>query len=353
VINQVILFGLLITLAQFCVADSDMLTRDLTVSKHQTQPSLNSPSLSFSEEDSAEVLLERMVLASKQLNYHGTVVYSHDGIIESMQVIHKGGPGGEVERLVQLNGVPREVIRKDDVVTCYMSGRRSVLVGKRNLNSNLLATFSKKFASFSDTYRFDVGGIGRVAGKVARIINIQPKDNYRYGYKLWLNKENALLLKSELVGANGDVLEQVMFVQLDVLDSIPDFMLQPSISGESYTWHQGASKTKESAVTLDNWLFSNLPVGFKISTVSKQQMPNSKSLADHVIISDGLASISVYIESFGVQSQPFVGSSYMGAVNIYGAVVDDFQVTVVGEVPPLTVKMIAESVLSVASKAGG
>jgi len=98
---------------------------------------------------------------------------------------------------------------------------------------------------------------------------------------------------------------------------------------------------------LDNWLFSKLPAGFKITAVSKHKMPNSEMPADHVVITDGLASISVYIESFGVQSQPFVGSSRMGAVNIYGVVVNDHQVTVVGEVPELTVRLIAESVQSV------
>lgn len=321
-------------------------------SKVATDSSLTNPPVL-----SATVLLNEMVSALQELNYQGTVVYSHDGIVESMQVVHRGGAktGDEIERVVQLNGVPREVIRKNDVVTCYMSGTRSVLVGKQKFGGSLFTARSTKFANFSDTYRFSLKGVGRVAGKPTRIIDIQPMDKYRYGYKLWLSSDNALLLKSELVGTDGKVLERIMFVQMEVLDSIPDAMLKPSISGELFTWHQDKAKPNSDtvAVQLDNWLFSTLPAGFKISAVSKQQMPNSDMPADHVVITDGLASISVYIEAFGVQSQPFVGSSRMGAVNIYGVVIRDHQVTVVGEVPELTVKLIAESVQSVNTGADG
>jgi len=196
VISPVAVLGLLLTVTQYGLvnAGTPLLTDKGQGKQHSSASSI--PLNSLPDKDAA-MLLERMEQALLTLNYQGTVVYSHDGIVESMQVIHKGGPDGEVERLIQLNGVPREVIRKGDVVTCYMSGSRSVLVGKRNLSGNLLSTLNTKFTKFADTYNFRVMGVGRVAGKVARIIDIQPKDKYRYGYKLWLKEEKALLLKSE------------------------------------------------------------------------------------------------------------------------------------------------------------
>ena len=299
--------------------------------------------------------LKQMGSALQNLNYHGTIIYSHGGLIESMQVVHKSGPNGEFERLVHLSGAPREVIRSNDTVTCYMSDSQSVMVGKRNLSGHLLSKLGNDFDSYSNTYSFSLAGEGRVAGKSAHMIQIDPKDQYRYGYRLWLSKSDALLLKSELIDPLGEVLEQFMFAQVDVVDFIPDAMLKPAISGESFTWHREkiGEGVGESPDTQLRWSVPNLPAGFKLTNYTKQQMPNTKAVADHIVISDGLASVSVYIEHFSAESQPFVGASHMGAVNIYGAVLGDFQVTVVGEVPPPTVKMIAESVAAQGKGAGG
>ncbi|MFV2057515.1 MAG: MucB/RseB C-terminal domain-containing protein [Thiohalomonadales bacterium] len=354
-INPVAVWGLFFLVAQHGVVVANPIVEvgDGTITTG-SQSELDSAAASSKRATDA---LNRMSQAIQKLNYHGTVVYAYDDVVESMKIIHKNGPDGEVERLVQLGGDPREVIRKNDVVTCYMSDSQSVLVGKRKLSSSLLSKLNTKFTSFGNTYTFQEDGGGRVAGKSARIIIIQPKDDFRYGYKLWLFDGNSLLLKSELIGPQGNVLEQFMFAQLDIVDSIPDAMLKPEISGESFTWHSFDRKNHQQTNIQANlthpaghsgrWKVAKLPVGFKITTVTKQQMPNSKTLADHMIISDGLASVSVYIEFFSVQSQPFVGSSRVGAINIYGVVMGDYQVTVVGEVPSTTVKMIADSVYAV------
>jgi sigma-E factor negative regulatory protein RseB len=286
----------------------------------------------------------KMGQALQTLNYHGSLVYINDGRVESLQLIHKNDGQGEFERLVHLSGEPREVIRNNDVVTCYLPDSQSVVVGQRRFNNHLFAKLTVNLSQFAPNYSFVTAGSNRVAGKNARIIEINPKDPYRYGYRLWIDETTNLLLKSELVNSQGKVLEQMMFTQIDIVDHIPEAMLKPAVSGESFTWHGDADKSDKDLDVDRAWHVANLPSGFMISARYKQQMPNSSQPAEHMIISDGLASVSVYIEPFNAKSQSFVGASRKGAVNIFGSVHEDHQVTVLGEVPMPTVEIIAQSI---------
>ena len=294
---------------------------------------------------SALSLLNKMGEAIKSSNYYGTLVYMHDGHVESLKLVHKRDKGGEYQRVVHLTGEAREVIRKDGVVTCYMPDSRSVFVGERRFNNHLLARLSKNFQEFTSQYNFKIDGNGRVAGRDTTIVAIQPKDNHRYGYRFWIDNDSRLLLKSDLVDASNTVLEQLMFVEINVGGDITEDMLKPAIDGNSFTWHKGNGKSADKADRkMAGWKINKLPNGFSVKDRSKQKMPNSDQLVDYLFVSDGLATISVYIEKFGVENKGYVGSSRMGAVSIFGSLMNDYHVTVVGEAPQGTIKMIAESI---------
>lgn len=294
---------------------------------------------------SALKLLNKMGEAIQSSNYYGTLVYMHDGQVESLKLVHKNDADGEYQRIVHLTGAAREVIRKNDVVTCYMPDSQSVFVGERRLNNHLLARLSKNFQEFTNQYHFDIDGDGRVAGRETTIVAIRPKDDYRYGYRFWIDNDSNLLLKLDLMDSSKQVLEQLMFVEINVNSEIPEEMLKPAIDGKSFTWHKGNDETGNKANAKQaGWQINNLPYGFTIRDRSKQKMPDSDSLVDYLFVSDGLATISVYIEKFGVENKGYVGSSRVGAVSIYGSLMEDYHVTVVGEAPQSTVKMIAESI---------
>jgi sigma-E factor negative regulatory protein RseB len=298
-----------------------------------------------SSSTTALTLLDKMGRALKTLNYHGNLVYMHDGLVESLKLIHKKDKSGEFQRLVHLNGGAREIIRTNDVVTCYMPDSQSVYVEKRRFNNHLLARLSKNFKEFTDYYGFFVEGKDRVAGRKATIIAIKPKDSYRYGYRFSVDNDNGLLLKSDLLAADGKLLEQLMFVDLTVVDMIPDEMLKPAVNGESYTWHNGRNaKQAPGQGTHGQWQIKHMPAGFTLKGRFKQKMPNQTKPVDYMVVSDGLASVSVYVEKVAEDNKGLMGESKMGAVNIYSSQLDDHHVTVVGEVPPQTVQMIAESI---------
>jgi len=303
--------------------------------------------------DLAVKYLNDMGNALYSLNYFGTLVYSHDDQIETMKLYHKKDSNGEHERLVNTSGTKREVVRKGDKVTCYLSDSQSVLVGKRRFNSHLLANLRTDFTKFGHTYTFAADGKDRVAGREARIILIQPKDAYRYGYRLWIDDVNHLLLKSELMDREQHVLEQMMFASMEVVKTMSDAMLRPDINGKAYTWHEDKAADPSAATLANGWQVSQLPAGFSVTGHFMQTMPDSKNPVEHMVISDGLASISVYIEHFNNKSKNFIGVSRMGAMHIYGALKDQHKITVVGEVPAATVRLIADAVRPKAVGAGG
>lgn len=306
----------------------------------------------FSADTSTEAIqwLEKMAVAMKTLNYEGTFVYVHDGQIESMEIIHSKDESGERERLFSLNGAAREILRVNDILTCILPDSRAVLVEKSRPKQYIppaLLTITKKLGRF---YEFMMFGEDRVADKAAQVIAVYPKDPYRYGYRLWLDKKTGILLKSDLVNSKGEALEQIMFTRMEVLDHIPDSHLKPVINGKNFkrfeTTKQGLplSVKDEQFIQKSGWRVAHVPDGFTMSMQKKHPLPTNRMPVEHMVFTDGLSSISVYIEKPQDAKEVFEGVSHMGAVHAYGAMIAGHQVTVVGEVPKAAVMIIGDSI---------
>jgi len=296
-------------------------------------------------QESARQWLDNMSTALQSLNYDGTFVYLHDGTLESMRIVHQAGEHGEQERLVSLTGSPREVLRDDKAVTCIMADSKSVTVGQSRPRPPF-PVVPDDLDQLSRYYRLQVLGEDRMAGHMTQVVAITPKDRFRYGYRFWIDTGNYLLLKSDLTGADGVAIEQVMFTRLDVSDELSVVALQPSLTGDGYKWtRQGdTSHNKDARKSSPRWTVKQLPAGFKMTDFQRKRMRKGGVSAEHMVFSDGLATLSVYIEKLKPEAETFLGLSSMGALNAFGAVVDGYQVTVVGEVPPATVQMVAAAV---------
>ncbi len=295
-----------------------------------------------------EAWLERMGHALQTLNYQGTFVYFHDDTLETMRVIHKADKNGGVERLVSLNGSAREIIRDHDAVKCILPDSRSVLVEKRPLPA---ARFPSSIPNAADTkkleghYKFVDLGHGRIAGYECQVIGVRPRDGFRYGYRLWLDEKTAMLLRSDLVSERGRTVEQVMFTSLTMPKTIPDSELKPAVSGEGFVWHvQGEKEKPGPAETNVKWEVDKLPPGYHLTLDQVQHLAGAEHPVHHLIYSDGLASVSVFAEPLAPGKPVLRGVARMGAVNAFGRIVGKHHVTVVGEVPAATVRMIGESV---------
>lgn len=291
--------------------------------------------------------LDRMAKAAQMLNYHGTFVYRNGANIQSMRIIHRYGSEGERERLVALSGAAREVVRNRERVTCILPDSRSVVVTKSRPQA---FPHSKLFASdsgFRRYYDMSVHKGERIADRHTELVAVDPLDRFRYGYRLWMDRDTGLLLKSELIDENGQIIEQLVYTNIETPAEISDEMLEPEISGAGFTWYnddQRASAPGAGASSESEWRPQWVPDGFELADHSRNPILESRDPVEHLVFSDGLASVSVFIERLDTAGRPLDGLSSMGAVNAYGSMVDGFQVTVVGEVPAATVERMAMSI---------
>lgn len=293
--------------------------------------------------EEAQGWLKRMAMVIKTRNYIGTFIYIHNNHIESMRIIHRSDQSGERERLFSLNGAAREIIRDNNRLICILPDSRSVVVEKSRPRKYIPDALFKLNGSILRNYYLSVLGNDRVAGRESKIIVITPRDKYRYGYRLWLDKNTAMLLKSDVINEKGVAVEQFMFTSLEFRETIDEKTLAPKISGKGFKWF-GKKLNAQIDSKKHQWAATRLPDGFKESMYMEHGLPTSRMPVDHLIFTDGLSSVSVYIEKPQKGRMPLKGASNMGAVNAFGKVISGYQVTVVGEVPKATVMLIGNSV---------
>ncbi len=305
-------------------------------------------SLAFANQNQTEIQtwLKKMHSAAHRLNYEGIFVYSQHNQLSSMKIIHSVDSKGERERLISMDGSGREVIRDNNKVTCYMPDRHSVVVEKSHAHNNYPPRFPINIKALEKNYHLSLAGKGEVAGYVSQKITILPKDKFRYGYHLWVEEKTGLLLKTHLVVEDDTPVEQFMFTQLSFHDRVPDALLKPSIDSSKFTWYEAPAKKQLPMPnkTDMNWVVKKLPVGFRLDMKRMTTLPENLMPVEQLIFGDGLATVSVFIEDMMDSENNLRGGSHMGAVHAFGRAVDDHYVTVIGEVPYVTVKMIGGSI---------
>ena len=296
----------------------------------------------------AQDWLREMSQATQDLTYRGTFVYLHNGRLEAVRIIHRAAEGDEQERMIALTGEAREVIRDNERVTCILPKSKAVMVGRSIPRKPFPSALPRDLHALTDNYEFLAMGEDRVSGLPSRIVLIRPRDAFRYGYRLWLDRDNSLLLKSDLIDAEGRAVEQMMFTDMQVLDEVSAEELEPALEGEDYTVighaDRNAAIDEDAAPIESDWAVADLPAGFMVTHHNRHSMPSANGEVEHLVLSDGLATVSVYIEPQRPEREGLAGLSSMGAVHALGVRRGDYQITVVGEVPRLTVERIEQSV---------
>ena len=297
-------------------------------------------------------LLDRMVRASRSLDYVGTFVYRNGSMIQSMKIIHRADTDGSRERLVALSGAAREVIRDGRRVTCILPDDRIVVITKRRPGRLYPSTvFDPEIAIGSDVaefYSLSIDGVERVADREADVIDVRPKDRYRYGFRLAVDRQTGLLLKSELLDDGRTAVEQIVYTHLELPDSIPDEALEPRISDTGFRRYETvvpAGAGGGSTARTQEWTIGWLPAGFRMTDESYDPIQPGHNPVDHRVYSDGLASLSIFIERGLDAGDRLEGRTSVGAVNAFSRIVDEFQLSVVGEVPRITVETVAASIV--------
>ncbi|MBN1378079.1 MAG: MucB/RseB C-terminal domain-containing protein [Gammaproteobacteria bacterium] len=292
-------------------------------------------------------LLDRMSDSMRSSNYTGTFVYRHKEKVETLKIIHRQTENGIDERLITLTGKPREIIRDDKKVTCIWPEKRLVLLDKNRRRSRFPGIVPENLNRLPDHYSITLNDkYERVAGRSSYVVDISPKDMYRYGYRIWIDRDSHLLIGSDLLDEKNRAVEQVMFTELKVYKSLPDDLFESEYLQEGYHWQEvdKAEDTDEGQV--NNWQAGMLPPGFSLQTYNHKKKSKLSGQIEHMVYSDGMASVSVFVEAVpdGKDEKLLIGNRRRGALSIYGKSLDNYHVTVLGEVPESTVKLIAESI---------
>ena len=285
--------------------------------------------------------LNRMNRAIEELSYEGTFVHVRGTSAETLHIVHRYDAGHVSERIVSLDGVGREIIRQKDEIQCILPDQRIVLLEDTRHASPLVSAVPNYSEELEPHYEFSVVKSARVAKRPTQVFRIDPKDEFRYGYVVWLDHETAMPLKAQLRDEMDEVLEQIHFTEFEVVDSIPSTAFQSTIDTEGFTWfHPPESDGKKPLIL---WRATDAPSGFELSVAKHSPIAGSKYPVEHLVYSDGLATVSVFIEDPETEAEVTEGFSRVGSANAYSLTLSGRKVTAMGEVPRQTVRIIATS----------
>ena len=290
--------------------------------------------------------LEQMSAAMSHMNYQGTFVYIHGDQLETVRITHVTGDEGVRERMVSLSGTAREMVRDSDGVRWVLGDEASVL-SDSTFNPSVFPQLPPDLVSQAGkSYTFKFGAETRVAGHGAKNVKVLPRDHYRYGYSLWLEKNSGMLLKWELVDARRKALAQLMFTELLLGSEIDrDELLADDRSKEFKTVKSGLPDAGSGNSTPPRFKPARIPPGFTL--INHRYVSGDEGEYEHLVYSDGLAAVSVYVESLGENKGHPELTQQHGTTHAYTRASDQVMITVVGNVPAVTVEMIGQSVAAV------
>jgi len=288
------------------------------------------------EPEQAKVWLDKMARAIREQAYDGIFTYMRGHDLDTVRIIHSYRDGSEFERLVHLNGEPREVIRIDDEVVCHHAGEDITELNHGVSLGPFSRAFNENISALQDYYHFSLQGKDRVAGRETIRLDINPKHTDRYGYKLWLDDQTGLLLQSRLV-YQGRVLEVFQFSRVEIGVQIAERELITSIKDHSVQHELTTVVARQDSGKVE-WRVAWLPDGFKRSVIGQKG-------AKGVLYSDGIATFSVFVEKKGNSLLSDLSTQMGGTVVISRSLrASGQQITVVGELPFKTARRVAESV---------
>lgn len=288
--------------------------------------------------------LGRIASAAHRLNYSGTFTYQHGKTVETSRIAHMVDGGGEYERLEALDGSPREVVRNNDQVQCYLPDQRMVIIDQPSVRRSFPARLPPSVSALAENYRIRKGESVRIAGLESQQIILEPKDNLRYGHQFWADMNSGLLLRARLIDEKGDSIEQFAFSEVQI-GGAPDKDKVRAHIVRDPDWKVVNARGTEVRMEDSGWAFRNTLPGYRQVVSVLRQIRQDRPEAYHVVFSDGLSAVSVFIEpAAGKGSVIQSGLSATGSFNILRRNAGDHLITVLGEVPAAALTRLADGI---------
>lgn len=309
---------------------------------------LSSFNVHASEEGLWQVL-QKAAVAARALSYKGIFVCQSAKQIRSVEITHMYDGQNEFARNVVLGNSPREVLNQSGNVVIYNPRNEKIIIEKRHGQNMFPAVLPVDLTSIKASYSLRSNENERVADRSAQVLVLEPKDGLRYSYRFWIDTEYGLLLKSVMFNNRNEVMESIGFNQLTLMNTVALDWFKPRIDhNKNYVMEQEQEIVADTGEPVD-WEVKALPAGYRKVDQLIRKVPGKPELVTHVIFSDGLASVSLFIEHMpkGVKQKPppKIMLTTTGNTSFYSNVNNGHLVTVIGDVPEATVVQIANAVV--------
>ena len=279
--------------------------------------------------------LARAAQAARELDYVGTIVYQTGPHVQSARITHLFADGREYTKLVNLDGPAREVVRSGGELKSYFPDAKLMRVVPATFRNVFPSLLPEQQQSLSRFYRFRVLGDDRVGGRPVQAVVFEPKDDLRYEHRFWSDAKTGLLLKARVVNDHGEGVEQFAFSDLTINATIDRSMVAPSWPTVPADWQVQQSATGDVVPQDTGWSVSRVPPGFSKIMEGWRKLRGRAGPVAHLVFSDGLVSISVFVGPQMSSSLP-AGSLQQGGLNVFNVRQDDRLITVMGEAPAAT-----------------
>jgi sigma-E factor negative regulatory protein RseB len=288
--------------------------------------------------------LQRMNQAARSVNFSGVFVYESRGRSETSRVTHLVDASGDHEKIETLEGgPPREIVRTNDEVMAYLPQDRLIIIDRAE-TGRFPGRLLNAIGALSDYYTIRLGDTGKLADRDVQQIVLEPRDEMRYGHELWLDVASGLLVKARVINEKGGAVEQFSFKELTVGANVDRDSVKPRYN-KATDWRVVNARGQDVRAEDINLRFRGLPSGFRQVSFVRRPLKRDGPEAFHAVFSDGLATISVFIEPQAGRTMSMPPSTASaGAIGIYKRGLADYQITAIGEVPLRALQRAADGV---------
>lgn len=287
--------------------------------------------------NSAFEWLQRAATAAKQQNYSGVYVYHHGDQVDVLRVLHRNDGGREQEKTEVMDGTLRHFLRVNNDVYCHLPDGKQVRLERNAPRRFFPAFLPARPAGLTELYDVKLGGVERVAGRACQVVTLEPRDGYRHAFHLWLDTQTGLPLKSRILNSNGGVVSMFVFSEVQIGRAPDARLFRNDLTGKQL---QQVSLGRR----IDLPWSVTPPPGFERVQEAVRTLPGRRMPVTHLVFSDGLSVLSMFIEPADPGVQALQGLSAEGAIGVYARAVDGHTITTVGEVPNLALIETGNSV---------
>ena len=294
-------------------------------------------SIASAEELSAKQSLDKMTQALDNLNYEIAFVQTTPSNMDSFRYRHIKKDNKTYAQLVTLDGRQQEIIQRDNLVSYFQPNTQAFTLNSGNIVDAMPAVVRADFDKLSSVYDFIKIGKDRVAGRFADTIRIVPKDDFRYQYLVFVDEENGLLLRGDMLDREGKLLDQFRVVTLYIDDRLRG--LTEYINKVSMPPLLKESKNEQNSDI--TWSAGWLPQGFSLIRYTQETLENE--VIDSALYSDGLFTFTLFVSNVGSNVLP-ENTWKQGAYTIYSEVNGGKEITFIGQLPIAAAKRIVQEV---------